>query len=391
MFTELEIEKALRLGEDSFVEFKEVARCNYQIDTADIAKTIASLANTRGGHVILGVGDDGQPTGVGSLLQADALMRQVAQLCQERIRPAMACAIAKRELRGALLIVIEAPAFSPDRPHLVDGRCYVRDANQSRPATRDEQIRILQSADYHFDEQAVEGSSLDDLDFSAVQAFLSSSEDQPPPNREFPRYLQALRCLDKENCPTVSGIVFFGKAPDRWLPDARVSAVRFPGTVMSGDFCDRKEIAGRFPDQMEAAIAFLEREVATPARLEGFERVEKGIPAAVLREALVNAMIHRDYRAASQVRIFVFDDRMEIINPGALLNQLTLESIRIGGISQRRNPVICSLTGRLARRELYGLGVPQMIRLMRERGLPEPEFALDGGHFRVVLRREPMP
>jgi ATP-dependent DNA helicase RecG len=87
--------------------------------------------------------------------------------------------------------------------------------------------------------------------------------------------------------------------------------------------------------------------------------------------------------------MFIFDDRVEFINPGALLNQLTLDSIRIGGISQRRNPVICSLTARLGRRELYGLGIPQMIRIVRERGLPEPEFSVEGGHFRVVLRREP--
>jgi ATP-dependent DNA helicase RecG len=379
------------LGEDSLVEFKEVSRSNYQLDASDIATALASLANTKGGHVILGVDDTGIPTGVGSVQQADALMRQVSQLCQERIRPAMTCAIAKAELRGLPLIVIEAPAFSPDRPHLVDGRCYVRDANRSRPATRDEQIRILQSADYHFDEQPVEGASVNDLDFSAVQAFLSASGDQPPPDRELPRYLHALKCQDEENHPTVSGIVFFGKDPGRWLSDAHISAVRFNGTLMSGDFLDRKEITGRFPDQMDAAIAFLERHVAAPARIAGFERVDKAIPAAVLREALDNAMIHRDYRASSQVRLLVFDDRVEMINPGDLLNRLTLDSIRLGGISQRRNPVLCSLVGRMGRRELYGLGVPQMIRLMGERGLPEPEFALDGGHFRVVLRGQPAP
>ena len=85
--------------------------------------------------------------------------------------------------------------------------------------------------------------------------------------------------------------------------------------------------------------------------------------------------------------VFVFDDRVEFVNPGVLLNRLTLDSIQIGGISQRRNPVIASLMGRFKRRELYGLGIPQMIRLMHERGLPAPDFSLEGGHFRVVLRQ----
>ena len=106
----------------------------------------------------------------------------------------------------------------------------------------------------------------------------------------------------------------------------------------------------------------------------------------MLREALNNAVAHRDYRAASQIRVFVFDDRVEIINPGGLLNRLTLDSVRLGGISQRRNPVVASLLARLAKRENLGVGVPEMIRLMSERGLPEPEFELPAGHFRVTLR-----
>jgi ATP-dependent DNA helicase RecG len=247
-------------------------------------------------------------------------------------------------------------------------------------------IRILQSVDYHYDEQTVPNATMEDLDLQGVRAFMAESKDLDPADGDVTRYLRALKCLDAKGTPTVSGILFFGKNPTRWLPDARISAVRFRGTVMAGDFADRKEIEGRLPAQIEAAIAFLTEHVPAPASIEGFARVERGIPAEVMREALTNAVIHRDYRATSQVRVFVFDDRVEFVNPGALLNQLTLDSIRLGGISQRRNPVICSLTARAGRRELYGLGVPQMIRLMRERGLPDPDFSLDGGHFRVVLR-----
>jgi len=114
--------------------------------------------------------------------------------------------------------------------------------------------------------------------------------------------------------------------------------------------------------------------------------VEEGIPEKVLREAVLNAVAHRDYRAASQVRIFVFDDRVEFVNPGELLNQLTLEGIQLGGISQRRNPVVAALLARARRRESLGMGVLEMIRLMRERKLPPPEFSVAAGHFKVVLR-----
>lgn len=389
MLTEADIERMATLGEDSVVEFKNVSRTAWQLDANDFAKAVAALANTGGGHVLVGMDDDGTPSGVGERANLDALMRQVSQICHDRIRPSLTCAQRKIQYRGVPILAVEVPAFALDRPFMVDGGCYIRDANRSRPAERDEMIRILQSVDYHYDEQPAPNATMDDLEPQVVRTFMAESRDLAPADGDVTRYLRALKCLDAKGTPTVSGILFFGKNPTRWLPDARISAVRFRGTVMTGDFADRKEIEGRLPAQIEAAIAFLSEHVPAPARIEGFARVEQGIPPEVMREALTNAVIHRDYRATSQVRVFVFDDRVEFVNPGALLNQLTLDSIRLGGISQRRNPVICSLTARAGRRELYGLGVPQMIRLMRGQGLPDPEFSLDGGHFRVVLRRQP--
>jgi len=392
MLGEADIEKAMRLGEDSYVEFKDVSHNKYVLSRdseKDVAKTIASFANAGGGHLIIGVEDQGGLTGVGTLKQADRIMHQVSQICQDRIRPALTCPIVKVEVRGLPVLVVEVPAFSPERPHLVDGLCYIRDANRSRPATRDEQKRVYESVNYHFDEQPVAGAGLADLDPAAVGTFVSTTGAIPPSNSDLLRYLQSLGCATPSGLPTVSGILFFGKDPQKWLLDARISAVRFPGTEMSGQILDRQEITGRLPDQLASARAFLERYVISPALKQGFERIEMGIPSEVLQEALHNAVIHRDYRASSQTLIFVFDDRVEVRNPGALLNQLTLDSIRIGGISQRRNPVICSLANRLRRAETVGMGVPQMIRVMSERRLPEPEFSMEAGQFRVVLRRSP--
>jgi ATP-dependent DNA helicase RecG len=153
---------------------------------------------------------------------------------------------------------------------------------------------------------------------------------------------------------------------------------------------DRQEIGGRLVAQLHGARAFLDRHLAAAQRVRGWERERQAapgrIPERVLNEALVNAVKHRDYRVASQVRLVVYDDRVEIANPGTLLNQLTLASIREGGIPQRRNPVIAGHLGRLPLGEDLGFGVPEMLRLMREGGHPEPELSLVGGHFRVVLR-----
>lgn len=375
------IEQRLRLGEDSRTEFKSVGR---GLDPKALAREIAAFANGRGGQILLGVEDDGTPTGVGSVQQADQLMLQVVQACQTRVNPPIWCPLTKVEIEGKLLLVVDVQPSSPDRPYRADHVFYVRDASMTREATREELLRLLQSQNAYHDETPVDGAALEDLDVAAIEGFLRALyEPGAPAKRDF--YLRSLKCVDAAGTPTVAGLLLFGRDPQRWFADARISAVRFAGTAVSGEFADRKEITGTLPHQLEQAMAF----VPAPSRVVGSERVEQGIPEPVLREALANALAHRDYRAASQVRLFVFADRVEVINPGILLNHLTLDSIRIAGISVRRNPILASLLARARRTESVGVGIPEMIAQMRQRGLPEPELSVEGGHFRAVLRATP--
>lgn len=381
------IERRLRAGEDSRTEFKSAGG---EIQAKTLAKEIAAFANGQGGQLFLGVEDDGSITGAGTLREADQLMQKVSAACQTSLQPAVWCSILKAEVQGQLLVIVDVPAFSPDRPYRVERTYYLRDGTVSREATRTELVRMLQSQDVHFDETPVAGATRDDLDFALFDAFLRDAYHAGAASQRA-HYLNALKCLEPDETPTVAGVLLFGRDPQRWLPDARVSAVRFATERPSNDLADRREITGTLSNQIEGVIAFLQRHVPAPSRVEGWNRVEGGLPEPVLREAVLNALTHRDYRAASQVRIFVYDDRVEVINAGLLLNHLTLDSIRLGGITQRRNPIVASLLSRARRRENLGIGVPEMIGMMRERGLPEPELDLSGGHFRVVLRWTPVP
>lgn len=380
------LEERLRLGEDSRTEFKGVAARNFDVDVGDIARAVAAFANSGGGQIFLGVEDDGTPTGVGSLAQADALMRKISQACRDRVRPVIACEVTKAQLRDFMLLVVDVPSFTPDRPYLVDGVLFVRDANQTQRGTRADLIRITQSVDYHFDEQPVHGATRDDLDIAVVLEFLDSAYGRRTDAQEAAGYLRTLGCLDDGDSPTVAGVLFFGRDPQRWLPDATVSAVRLRGIEPTTDFLDREEIKGRLTDQFVGATAFLAKHLDRPSHVEGWERRDSGIPPEVLREAVLNALAHRDYRMASQTRLLIYDDRVEVANPGDLLNRLTLESLRFG-ISQRRNPRVAALLARAhsTRREHMGVGIPEMFRLMTDRGLPEPSFRIEAGHFRLVL------
>lgn len=380
------LQKRLLRGEDGRTEFKSVSRRNFQADPRAIAKAVVAIANSGGGEVFLGVEDDGQVTGIGGLEQADKLMLQVSQVCHDLVQPSIFCRSVKVEAGEQLVLVLEVPGHAPERPFSVRGRHYVRDGNRSREATRAELIRLLESESFHFDERPVEGAMLADLDLADARALLSAAYDTLSEDL-VPAYLRALSCLDEDSTPTLAGLLFFGREPQRFFLDARISAARIPGTEPRLDLADREEITGTFTVQLEGARSFLGRHLTRASHIEGWERRDEPIlPDQVLREALVNALVHRDYRSASQIRLFVYDDRVEVVNPGELLNRLTVDKIRLGGLSQKRNPVIASLSARLGRRENLGFGVPEMFRRMREAGCPEPEIDVGAGHFRLVLR-----
>jgi ATP-dependent DNA helicase RecG len=374
-------------GEDTFLELKGVAKNNYKVNGDNFAKAVTALANTRGGHIFLGVEDDGTVSGIGNGQQADALMRQVTQICQDKMQPPIVTTLSRVVVAEKSILVVEVPGFSPHRPYSVDGVFSIRDGNRSRPALGHELRRLLESENFHYDERPVQGSSMDDLDSSIFQSFCQTAYGGHCQPDQVDPYLKALHSITDDNIPTVTGMLFFGQNPLRFLPDAMISAIRIAGTEISSEkIMDRKEIGGRLLDQIDVAMKFLQLHLPNPYSIVGLDRVERGVPEFVLREALINAIAHRDYRMASQVRILVFDNRTEIINPGVLLNKMTLDSIRIGGMSQRRNPAVSGLIKLAFRRESVGFGVPEMIRVMRERGLPEPEFDLPGGHFRIILR-----
>ncbi|MBK8257891.1 MAG: putative DNA binding domain-containing protein [Polyangiaceae bacterium] len=382
------LKERLRLGEDSTTELKSVAHDGFEFTSKlqqTIAKEIAAFANSGGGLLIVGAEDDGTPTGTGTAKQTDKLVQQLSAICQTQVHPALFCTITKVLIDDKVLLLMEVPAWSPNRPYSAGSKFYLRDGSSAREASRDELVRMLQSQAVHLDEQPARGAVRADLDEGEIGRFLHRV--YPHSTRDPTAYLRALKCLENDQ-PTVTGILFFGMDPQRFFPDARITAVRFPGPGISATMQDKKEIAGTVFRQIEAAQRFLQDHVPIRSAIVGFERKDRGIPEIVLREALHNALAHRDYNAASQVRIFVYSDRVEIINPGLLLNRLTIDSIKLGGITQRRNPAMSALIARNAGSENVGLGMPLMFEQMKAARLPEPEIDLSGGHFRLVLRWE---
>lgn len=212
---------------------------------------------------------------------------------------------------------------------------------------------------------------------------------QPRDRRE--ALLRALHAFDAQKRVTVCGALLFAARPDEHVRDAYVSAIRFPGTTVTTSFTAEETFRGPLMDQIERSVAFLRAAVPTLSLRVEHERRFRGVPPEVWHEAISNAVAHRDYQVASQTRVFVFSDRVEVRNPGALLNRLTIDGIRLGGVSQRRNPNVAAVLARARARENAGLGVPEIFERIREAGLPEPVIDTANGEFRLVIGTQSEP
>ena len=187
--------------------------------------------------------------------------------------------------------------------------------------------------------------------------------------------------------PTMGGIILFGKDRTNHAQDAWIQAGRFDGTDKA-HFFDRAEFREYPVTAIEHAIAFVERNTRLGATIGRIKRRDvPAVPPSALREAMVNAVVHTDYaQRGAPIRVSVFDDRVEIENPGILLPGLTIDDMRDG--SRIRNRVIGRVVQELGLVEQWGTGIQRMTRACVEAGLPAPEFVETAARFRVTLRTD---
>jgi len=245
-----------------------------------------------------------------------------------------------------------------------------------------------------FEERACADATLDDVDAGAVADFVGLARTE----RQFPLpvkspvadVLSHLHLL-QDGRPTNAGILLFGRDPQRFFPSAEVRCMHFHGTEVQRPVPFYRVFKGPVFEQVGSAVDFvlskINRSVGT--RSESNQApVRYEVPPDVIREAIVNAIAHRDYTSAGAVQVSVFADRLEVWNPGALLAPLTPESLRRPHASFARNPRICESLFLARYIEKFGTGTLMMIRESRSHSLPEPDFAQRGGEFTVTVWRD---
>lgn len=379
-----ELLRRIQEGEDSTLECKSVE--GGALKAEHIGRTLCAFANTAGGDLVLGVEDDGRVSGIGGRERANELQRQVSQVAQNT-EPSVFMVQRVVHIGDAPVLVVHVRPHMAGRPFLYQGHCFVRDGNRTRQATHSEMARLFVSGGgVYFDEEPIDETSLDDLDHDTAVSVLGSAY------REFKRedlnsYLAALQAISDSHL-TVGGALMFTRSPDKWLPGAEIHALRLPGTEIGTTTLANERFGGPLSSQIAHALGFIRAHVLTPSSRESTERAPTGpvVDEAVWVEALTNAVSHRDYRSRISTRLLVLDDRVELINPGDLLNKLTVEGIQKGGVSQLRNPHIARVLSLTRGRDNAALGVPEIMRRVRNAGLPEPEIDVSQGAFRLVVR-----
>ena len=405
-----DIESKLRSGEDSGWEFKQVEFAGdrpKQPTRSDWADEIAAFANAAGGVVLAGVADDGTAIGM-SRAQIANLNSLLVEVSTDTIKPPVRIRIYHKELSdGRLVLLAEVP--KSDSVHESPGGNYIRVGASKRLMGSDERLRLAQRRSQArflwFDKQPVPETGFRTL-AEALWKPLLSAEGAAEPEAA----LGKLALLQDDEAgvlrATVAGVLLCTPNPEQWLPNACITATRYRGGDHASGQIDAREITGPLNDQIAGAVAFAARNMQVAARKDPARSDLPQYSEKVLFEALVNAVVHRDYSMrGSRIRLSMFDDRLEIQSPGSLPNNLTVESM--ASRQSTRNEALTSVLARMpvgatrggeGRRyymERRGDGVPIILRGTWELCGKYPEYrVVDDSEILLVIpaaMQEPSP
>ncbi len=398
MTTRTELLEIIQNGENSGVEFKRD-----DLRTQDLAKELVAFSNLEGGVVLLGVEDDGTVSG---LTRSD-LEEWVISVCRDKIRPEIVPffeMVRKVDGENDVAIVRVTRGYDVHALwHNHVNRYLIRVGTQSREASQGELARLFQQrGGFSAELRPVSGARLDNLDGHRLRNYYGDIREQTVPINEDTDAWQSLLInteVMSEEGVTVGGLLLFGLTPNRFLPHAGIDAVAYPGTQQDYDAQERTVLRGPMTPLfttdgaivenglVEQALDFVQRNTRVTVEATGGRRVERPVyPADVLREGIVNALIHRDYLLTStDIELSIYSDRLEIISPGRLPNGITPARMRAGARAAR-NQILKDVMRDYRYLEHMGMGIPRkIIKGMKEHNGTEPDLIEQDERFIVRL------
>jgi ATP-dependent DNA helicase RecG len=365
-----------------------------------LAETLVAFANADGGTIYVGVTEGGAPTGDVYPEEFDAVVQQAELDCRPPIPVNWELVEA-----GGFFVFIGRVHRSPELHTLADGRVIVRTGDENRVLSGSQvQQLVTTRSTGDYEAEPVPGATREDLDDDILNEFIEVWEDRQghPLTRPLDDLLVDMGWLLPDKRPTVAGILLFGRDPDTFLTRCGIIFVRFEGERIQRSVDEagpsygrRVKIGGPLARVIQRTWEVLQEEIRSGAVVRGLKREEQWVyPPTAIREALVNAVAHRDYRVRGrEIEVRMFSNRLEISSPGGLPGFITLDNIVDEHFS--RNPRIVNGLFQWGYIEELGLGVDLMIEEMVNAGHPPPDFRANSSSFQVIFEaardRKPIP
>lgn len=384
--TQEELKDIARCGETTTIQFKEQFT-----GQKEIAKEMIAFANTLGGQIFFGIKDKtGELVGL-SYDEIQTINRELGNAANEHVRPTIYITTDVVRAEGKHFLVCTV-AQGKNKPYKgLNGEIWVKQGADKRRITENSEILTLfqDSGSYQADAAGVTDTNFGDLDRYALNDYLKKvySLDLDILDDKAEQLLKNIHVLNHNGIPTLAGYLFFGKHPEYYCPTFMVKAVSFFGNELAGtQYRDTKEIVGNMPQIYEKSMSFMKSNLHNiQEKGASFNTLGKlEISEEVLEEVLQNALVHRDLLRSAPIRIFIFDNRVEIISPGALAGGLTEDDIRSGKTFQR-NPYMATFATNALHYRGIGSGI---VRILAE--YPEIEIVNDvsGKEFKVIVWRK---
>jgi len=378
----MDIENLKRIiteGENAEVELKQSFH-----SVQEIAKIISAFANTQGGLLILGVNDERAIEGIKE--NPDAIQQRISN-SNATIHPSPIINVEIHSIEKNKLVVIAIHKADSTVFHTVEGVIYVRIGSTIQKLEGQSILEFLRNRQILLFEELIEpNAKIEDLDTTKIIAYLEK-RNQPDylNSHSLKDFLASKKLVSFQPDLKIksAAILFFAKDAQQFYSYAQIKLVRFDGNqpIKVLAYEDAK---GNLPQMIEHAMNFVRRFTPKEFVIVGTKRTEiSALPEEAIREAIINAVAHRDYFNKNEVQLSIFDDRLEITNPGGLPEGMTKELL--GTLSIQRNPIIYQLLKDYGYMEGIGSGISKIIKTMKEKNLKEPEFLISKEFFRIIF------
>jgi len=372
----------------TFIESETLELKTSLSEREEILETISAFSNKNGGKILIGINPNGKVKGITiGNNTIENLAGEIKQNTDPKVFPDIT--VIKIDSKDVIEIIV--PEY-PIKPVFVKDKVFIRVGKSNQKASAEKIRSFISEQRTRYWDSEISLVNLNELSFQKIKAFVKKYEEERETPLEGSKsaevILKKLKLL-KGKKATNAAVLLFSKDTQSQFYNSLIRCARFKGNEAI-DFLDMQDIRGTIIEQVPAVLNFIRKHLNIAVQIKGRPEREDvwEIPKDALREAIINAICHRDYESTANVQVRIFDDRLEIWNPGLLPNNISIEGLKKEHSSVPRNESIARCFYMIKYIEQWGTGTNRIVRLCKEAGIKEPEFKEAGGSFIVSFLRE---